>query len=103
MLYFIICGLLVALLIIIAWFGWAYFVYRTSDDRIKSKIAYKFNGTSEKITEAESKLFYLEVTNLVVKENTVSATVILAPLPGITDKPTRGPFEIVYNLKDLGL
>lgn len=95
----------IVLLVLVLWFAWAYFIYRTSTERLQMKVSSAFNKTSDGLTRDESKVYDVQVSNMSFSSpeyigGTVTATVSFIPLPGITTPslPARGPFTVTYNI-----
>ncbi len=100
--FYVFIGLLIVLLIIAGWISWAY-NYRYSDERIASKIISKYNRGSNALSADEAKQYYFKASNIVKKDDVISATISVEKLPDTKNPSTRPPISVSYNQQDLDL
>lgn len=100
--FYVFIGLLIVLLIIAGWISWAY-NYRYSDERIAGKIVNKYNRGSNALTADEAKQYYFKASNIVKKDDVISATITVEKLPDTKNPSTRSPISVSYNQQDLDL
>ena len=95
-------GVLIVLVIVLLWFVWAYYIYRYSDDRIKSKILNAYSMRSDSLSPSEKTEYVANVDTYTISPTQITATVSFQLLPGATSpkNPQRPPLNVTYKVID---